>query len=183
MFEDHQNELYDKRTTAIESLFAAHAKTLTTPFDTVYAQIQGDPTVTRMKMFQDRIKRLYDEWSKRRYTQAKKDFETLLSESNFVEYWGRLKQESASKEDEHTKELLGNTANGGGDEDEDGGMTLEEAVDLKTMAAQIDIKELQAVLKVIKCDFPALSAVIADAHDSCNHSTTRDMRYLTMIPN
>ena len=90
-------------------------------------------------MSENDIKRLYEGWSRRRYAQARTDFEALLSESNFVEYWGRLKQEAVSKDEERARGLLDN-------DDED--TNMEDAVDLKTMASQIDLKELQAVLKV-----------------------------------
>jgi transcription elongation regulator 1 len=97
-------------------------------------------------MSESSIARLYDDWSRRRSAQAKKDFEKMLSESSFVDYWGKLKQEMGSKEHERAKEVLGNEGDAGADEDDVN--NVEEGVDLRAMAAQIDMKELHAVLKV-----------------------------------
>lgn len=142
LFEDHLNEVYDKRINALEKLFDSHSPSLQTKFEQVYSSISGNPIVTRLGMSETRLNKLFDDWSRKRYLNARKDFEALLSESSFVDYWGKLKQEAASKEEERTKGILGE----GGEEDEDG--NVEVAVDLKAMAAQIELGEIQAVLKV-----------------------------------
>ena len=143
MFDEHLSELYFKRRDAIEGLFIAHSPNLRSDFETVHSELCGNPAVMRMGMSKNGIKRLFEDWSRRRYAQARKDFDDLLAESNFVEYWGRLKQEALGKDEDRARGLLGN------DDDGDENTNMEDAVDLKTMAAQIDMKELQAVLRVI----------------------------------
>ena len=140
MFDDHIDRLQSKRIDTLESLFAEYAKALDTPFEKVYDNISANPAVTRLDMSRDRLERRYDDWSDRRSAQARKDLEALLSESAFVEYWGRLKQEVASKQDAKAKEALAAET----EPDEDAA----DDVDLRQMAAQIDLKEIQAVLKV-----------------------------------
>ncbi|CAD6581997.1 MAG: hypothetical protein CYPHOPRED_001762 [Cyphobasidiales sp. Tagirdzhanova-0007] len=141
MFDEHLSELYFKRRDAIEGLFIAHSPNLRSDFETVHSELCGNPAVMRMGMSKNGIKRLFEDWSRRRYAQARKDFDDLLAESNFVEYWGRLKQEALGKDEDRARGLLGN------DDDGDENTNMEDAVDLKTMAAQIDMKELQAVLR------------------------------------
>jgi len=143
LFDQHLDEIYDKRVAALESLFAEHAPKLTTRFDDVYSSISANPIVTRLDMSENRIHGVFDEWNKKRFEQARKDFDAMLSESKFVDYWGRLKQEAAGSgaEDDRAKDILGQ------EEGEDDEMTGEEGVDLRAMAAQIDMKEIHSVLK------------------------------------
>lgn len=143
LFDQHLDEIYDKRVAAVEALFAEHAPKLTTRFDDVYSSISASPVVTRLHLSESRIERLFDAWNKKRFDQARKDFDIMLSESKFVDYWGRLKQDAAGKDEERAKEILGADNEGGDDE-----MNAEDGVDLKAMAAQIDMKEINAVLKV-----------------------------------
>lgn len=143
LFDQHLDEIYDKRVGALESLFSEHAPKLTTRFDDVYSAISANPVVTRLHLSESRIERLFDSWNKKRFDQARKDFDAMLSESKFVDYWGRLKQDAAGKDEaDRTKDILGNENEG----DEE--MNAEDGVDLKAMAAQIDMKEINSVLKV-----------------------------------
>lgn len=143
LFDHHLDEIYNKRIAALEGLFSEHAPKLTTRFDDVYSSISANVNVTRLHMSESRIEKAYEAWNAKRFEQARKDFDTMLSESAFVDYWGRLKQDAASKdEDDKTKDILGK------DNDDEEEMDGEEAVDLKAMAAQIDMKEINSVLKV-----------------------------------
>lgn len=141
LFDQHLDEIYDKRIAALEGLFTQHAPKLTTNFDDVYASISANPAVTRLDLSESRIKRLFDDWSKKRFAQSRQEFDAMLSESTFVDYWGRLKQESADKEEDRAKGVLGN------DNEGDEEMNVGDGVDLRAMAAQIDMKEIHAVLK------------------------------------
>lgn len=117
----------------------------------MYASISENPTVTRLRLSESKIERLYDAWSRKRIAQARSDFDAMLSESNFVEYWGSLKNEaeSAARGDgeERAKGVL---AAGDEDEQEEGLATTTDETDLKTLAAQVDLRELEAVLSVRK---------------------------------
>lgn len=146
LFDQHLDEIYDKRIAALEALFAEHAPKLTSRFDDVYSSISANPIVTRLHSSESRIERLFDSWNKKRFDQARKDFDTMLSESKFVDYWGRLKQDAAGKDEDRTKDILGN------ENDDDEEMNGEGGVDLKAIAAQIDMKEINAVLKVWLAD-------------------------------
>lgn len=174
LFDEHLDEIYDKRIAALEGLFFEHAPKLTTRFDDVYSSISANPIVTRLHLSESRIERLYDAWNRKRFDAARKEFDTMLSESKFVDYWGRLKQDAAGKdEEERTKDLLAN------DNEDDEEMNAEGAVDLKTMAAQIDMKEINSVLKVSQSTQASAVAII----DMSTRSMTSDLRSLTTIPN
>lgn len=136
MFDSHLSELYNKRLTAVESLFLSHSPLLTTPFTDILPEISNLPIVIRLIGTNlDRLEKLHESWSRKRYGEARKEFDALLKENSMLEYWGRLQKKEDG--DEGGKGIADE------DEDEDDG-----ALDLKTMAKQVDIKAMHAVLKV-----------------------------------
>jgi transcription elongation regulator 1 len=98
----------------------------------------------------DKLEGLYNAWVKKRVIEARRDFDVLLSESPILEHWGRLKQEKKSGKGEEIKGGLED------DEDEEGG---DDAIDIKSMAAQVDLTAVQAVLKVNRHFSSAMSAL------------------------
>lgn len=136
MFDSHLSELYNKRLVAVESLFLTQSPLLTTPFTDILPEISNLPIVTRLIGTNlDRLEKLHESWSRKRYGEARKEFDALLKENSMLEYWGRLQK----------KEDGDDTGKGIADEDED---EDDGALDLKTMAKQVDIKAVHAVLRV-----------------------------------
>ena len=135
LFDSHLADLYQKRLNLVENLFLANSPTIITPFTDVLPSISDSPQVTRLVGTNfDRLEGLYQTWSRKRQQQARKDFDELLKENPLIEHWGRLQKKD---EGDEGKKVLD-------DEEEDEG----DAIDIKDMANQIDIKALHAVLKV-----------------------------------
>ena len=67
----------------------------------------------------------------------------MLSESGFVEFWGRLRQEGLAKAREASEKKGGDKSVVPEDEDVDEA----EQVDLRAMAANVDLREVHSVLK------------------------------------
>lgn len=149
LFEEHLANLHNKRLAAVEQLFLEHSPSLDTPFTSVLPKISDDPAVARLVPSSaspagadlDRLEELFEEWSTRRAERARKEFESMLGESAFVDFWGRMKKEGLDKAE--TRGILEEEEG-----EEAGGEEGSGAVDLKAMAALIDLKEIHAVLKV-----------------------------------
>ncbi len=66
----------------------------------------------------------------------------MLSESAFVDFWGRLKKEASSSTANDDKSKQGGREEGEEDEDEEG-----EGVTLVDMARKVDLREIESVLR------------------------------------
>lgn len=139
LFDAHLEELRSKRVDALERLFEKHARALNTPFSDVYPVIVADSAVARMQVSPEAIEDIFNAWSRRRRTLARNDFDSLLSESAFLEFWGRTRKEAIDKRAEETarKALAG---------DDEEGDDAEQA-DLRQMAQTIDLKDIHSVLR------------------------------------
>lgn len=80
----------------------------------------------------------YAEWNKWRHKRARDEFEEMLNENAFVDFWGRLR-----KEREHQENSTVNT--NVQPEDEDEGETGATILD---MASNVELKEIESVLQV-----------------------------------
>lgn len=137
LFDAHQQKLYRSRVGDVESLFAAHASSLTTPFDAVLPAISSDPHVTRLVGSDfTQLEALYDGWLARRTRQAREDFTQMLKENSVLEHWGRMKK----MEKREKGKLIGEEGVREDSEDEE--------PDAREMAEQIDLKAIHAVLRV-----------------------------------
>ncbi|GAA5873908.1 hypothetical protein JCM1840_000224 [Sporobolomyces johnsonii] len=141
LFDAHQSTLYRKRLAAVESLFSAHAPSLTTPFSAVLPSIASDPHVTRLVSPSDstfsELERLFDAWSARRAAHAKDEFYELLRESPILEHWGRLRKMEKREE----VKLIGEEGQREGDDDD------EDEPGVREMAEQVDLRAVHATLK------------------------------------
>lgn len=84
----------------------------------------------------------YRSWRNQRTATAEKEFQDMLQENAFVEFWGRIRKikegaEGGMKVDVGSEDLAGE-----GDNEEG------EKADLKSLARNIDVKEIERVLKV-----------------------------------
>lgn len=130
----------------MHALFAAHAPALKTKFsDTSFASIRASLPARNLRLDSnsDALEAEFEDWSRARVAQAERDFQDMLDENAFVEFWGRLKKmqergEGGMKVEVGAEDLAGEEAN---EEDR-------ENIDLKTLAKGVDVQEIERVLKV-----------------------------------
>lgn len=100
--------------------------------------------VTKLELDIHRLEREYDIWQRERTTEARQAFDEMLSENAFVEFWGRLGKIGGDGVDGGVAaEDLGE------DEGEGGGGK----VDMKALAKNVDLKEMERVLKASHLTF------------------------------
>ena len=106
------------------------------------------------------MRREWEAWLSKRTTDARAEFQKLLEENSFVEFWGKVGKLEDVNEDDRRLVVLGEedlemSEMGGGPAGNTGDDTSEGKLDLKTLAKSITEKEIERVLKV-RC---VLSAV------------------------
>jgi len=148
LFHRHVAALRAKHTAALHALFAAHAPTLDTPFSALpLSSIQTSLPATKLRYDAEHdeigraLEQEYRSWRNQRIVQAEKEFQEMLDENAFVEFWGRVRKmkegtDGGMKVDVGAEDLAGEEDNGDG-----------EKADLKTLAKSIDVKEIERVLK------------------------------------
>jgi len=137
LFQEYISTLRTKRTNNLEMIFDSNAPQLDTSFADVFPKIAEEADVKRIGS-ESRVAELYSTWQRKRKTQAYQDFNELLKENSFVDFWGRLKKEGNKNQHE---------VNGFGNADEDE-QSQNDQIDVRTMSKQIDLTEIKAVLKV-----------------------------------
>jgi transcription elongation regulator 1 len=189
LFADHLETLRGKRVDALERLFEQHAKALDTSFADIYPTIVADKAVSHLHVSPEQIEALFEAWQRRRRVTARNDFDAMLTESAFVDYWARLRkvrsrlakwghsgldacpQEATDrKADETARKALA------GDDEE---AASADQADIRQMAATIDLKDMHAVLRndaryrAFDYDPDARESWIRDHIDSLSgHATT-----------
>ncbi|KAF8325429.1 uncharacterized protein EI90DRAFT_3072830 [Cantharellus anzutake] len=96
LFAQHAAHLNTKYQTALDALFLQHAPSLSTIFDDL------PPSSTESLDASLPAQKLgihFDVWMRRRTGQARRDFDALLHENSFVEFWGKVKKLRADGED------------------------------------------------------------------------------------
>lgn len=147
LFRKHISALRTKQLAALHALFAAHATGLQTRFsDLPTASIRTSFPAQKLGLDNnsDALRSEYEDWARARAIQAERDFQEMLYENAFVEFWGRVRkmQESGDggmKVEVNDEDLAGEER---GDDDR-------EQADLKTLARSVDVQEIERVLKVI----------------------------------
>lgn len=95
--------------------------------------------VTKLGFDARKLEREYNFWQRERTNESRQAFDEMLGENAFVEFWGRLgKIGGEGVEGGVAAEDLGE------DEGEGGGGK----VDMKALAKNVDLKEMERVLKV-----------------------------------
>lgn len=139
LFEGHIERLSSTKSNALQKLFATHAPELDTPYETVYAAIADDPLVTRMGLDAAALEDRFLAWRRAREADARRDFDVLLGENKFVDFWGRMRNktldEAAAKVKEHDERDEGEGLGEGG------------SADITSLAKQIDLEEVKSVLR------------------------------------
>ena len=138
LFSDHLGRLGAKRSNALHNLFQQHAPALDTPFDSVYDTLIEDPVVKRLNLDPQGLEDRWNAWKRARESEARVEFDTMLGENSFVEFWGRMRKKRVDEEAEKIKdeEMMP-------DEEDDSGLKS-----VRELAQQIDLDEIKAVLRV-----------------------------------
>ncbi|PWN22342.1 hypothetical protein BCV69DRAFT_281345 [Microstroma glucosiphilum] len=173
MFDEHVAKLTSKKREQLRAIFLKYAPALDAEAEVVLPLVRDDVEYERLKMggFVSGVRQAREEealleewrfWKREREARARAEFDEMLKENSFVDFWGRLRSEAERKasgsgreEEATTQKLLGETAaaSGGGagieptdDEDADG--NGEGAVSsLVDMANQVDIEEIHSILR------------------------------------
>lgn len=140
LFEGHMARLGTKKSGALHKLFETHAPALDTSFDVVYGAIADDALVARLGLTSDTLEERFAAWGRQREQEARREFDVLLSENSFVDFWGRMRKkridEAAAKVKEHDEW------------DEGEGMGEGGSADMAALAQQVDLGEIKKVLRV-----------------------------------
>jgi len=133
-------QLQMKHLAGLHSLFQAHSPSLATPFSALPLEsLLKSLPVTKLALDIRDLEQEYDKWQRERTYECRKAFDQMLAENSFVEFWGRLGK------------MGGDGVNGGVKADdlgEDEGEGFGGNVDMKALAKNVDLSDIEKVLKV-----------------------------------
>ena len=147
LFDEHMEHLRGKRRDLLAKLFAKHAQdALQTGGDVILPLVRADPAYiesalprfvgdTHQGQQHTTLEAEFDAWDQWRHAQARREFQDMLRENAFVDFWGRLQKRDKGEADTVEAD----------DEDDEGTM-----VSLLDMASQLDIQAMESVLKMDK---------------------------------
>lgn len=139
MFNEHIASLAGKRSNALHQLFQTHSPKLTTTYEEVYPKIVDDPLVKRLGLQGEALEERYKAWKRGKEGEARHEFDIMLGENSFVEFWGKMRKKTLDEAALKVKEDEMDEGEGLGD----GG-----AADITALAKQIDLDEIKSVLRV-----------------------------------
>ncbi|GLB33792.1 putative FF domain containing protein [Lyophyllum shimeji] len=139
LFHIHVEHLRSKHIQSLHALFIAHAPSLAVRFEELpLSSLLSSPPVVKLGYDARSLQEHFDKWQRERTQESRRAFDEMLAENSFVEFWGRLKK------------IGGEGVDGGvkaddmeGDEGEGGGGT----VDMKALAKNVDLADMEKVLK------------------------------------
>ncbi|KAH7914371.1 Hsp90 protein-domain-containing protein [Hygrophoropsis aurantiaca] len=139
LFQAHMNQLHAKHLNSLYHLFQAHAPSLATPFSTLPLEslLKSLPCV-KLGLDIRNLESEYEKWQRERTHEARQAFDEMLNYNSFVEFWGRLGK------------IGGEGVEGGVKADEvgeDEGEGFGGKVDMKALAKNVDISDMEKVLK------------------------------------
>ncbi|OAX43511.1 HSP90-domain-containing protein [Rhizopogon vinicolor AM-OR11-026] len=139
LFRSHMSQLQMKHLTSLHSLFQAHAPSLATPFSALPLEsLMKSLPVIKLALDQRDLQKEYDKWQRERSSECRIAFDEMLAENSFVEFWGRLGKIGGEGADGGVKaEDLG----------EDEGEGFGGNVDMKALAKNVDLSDIEKVLK------------------------------------
>ncbi|WVF71582.1 hypothetical protein IAT40_006390 [Kwoniella sp. CBS 6097] len=141
LFSEHITRIASKRSNALHQLFEAHTPSLDTPYDSVYPHIVDDQLIKRLGLQGEALEDRWKAWMRTRESTARSEFDQMLGENSFVEFWGKMRKKTldenalAVKRDDQFEEAEGIDVPG------------EEANDITKLAKQIDLGEIKSVLR------------------------------------
>lgn len=140
LFQGHVNQLRAKHLDNLQALFLSNASSLATQFTALpVSSLLSSLPATKLGYDVFKLEQEFDQWQLTRTTGAREAFNDMLSENSFVEFWGRLRKIGG----EGTEGGVKRDDDGDEDEGEGGGGN----VDMKKLAKNVDITEMEKVLK------------------------------------
>ncbi|KAG6810417.1 hypothetical protein H0H92_011956, partial [Tricholoma furcatifolium] len=139
LFHSHVEHLRSRHVKSMYALFEAHAPTLAVRFDDLpVTSLLSAPPVVKLGYNSRDLEQTFDRWQRERHSESRKAFDEMLSENSFVEFWGRLGKIGGEGVDGGVKadETEGDEGEGGGGK-----------VDMKALAKNVDVEEVEKVLK------------------------------------
>lgn len=136
----HMEYLRSKYIKGLHILFEAHAPTLATQFTELpISTLLSSPPVVKLGYHSRGLEQEFDKWQRERTQESRKAFDEMLSENSFVEFWGRLGKIGGEGVDGGVKAdvIEGDDGEGGGGK-----------VDMKVLAKNVDVADMEKVLKV-----------------------------------
>lgn len=124
--------------TSLYTIFEGNAPSLATGFNALplHSMLSSVPVV-RLGLDAEQVKDEFSKWQRHRTANARQAFDEMLAENSFVEFWGRLGKMGENVLESYVKV-----------EDDDIGELGDDKVDMKTLAKNINIGEMEKVLKV-----------------------------------
>lgn len=139
LFHTHTSHLRSKYISSLHALFHSHAATLATLFSTLPLEtILSSPPIIKLGFQVEQVEDEYNKWQRERTSSSRVAFDEMLGENSFVEFWGRLGKIGGEGVNSSVKI----------DGDDIGEGDGEEKVDMKALAKNVDIREMENVLKV-----------------------------------
>ncbi|KAH7326818.1 hypothetical protein B0J17DRAFT_741198 [Rhizoctonia solani] len=144
-FAAHIEHLRARYISQLHALFEAHTTGLNMPAEALPKSVRGSLPAVKLGFVTDDLEKEglvdeYSRWQRTKVTEARLAFDALLGENSFVEFWGRLAKIGGEgveggvpveEDDEENEEGEG----GGG------------KVDMKALAKNVDVSEMEKVLK------------------------------------
>lgn len=157
LFDEHMLHLRSKRRDQLAKLFAKHAKDergvpqLQCGKDVILPLVRTDPAYTESTLPRfvgevagvhkhaehTTLEAEFDAWDAWRQANAEQEFQAMLRENAFVDFWGRLQKEKQMHGDEKPEPMMG----------EEEGDDEEATVSILDMASQLDVQAMESVLK------------------------------------
>ncbi|KAJ3741155.1 Hsp90 protein-domain-containing protein [Lentinula detonsa] len=138
LFHEHVSRLRSKHLTNLHALLESHAPSLATTFDDLpVSSLMSSAPTTKLGMSEEVLRHEFGKWQRERTQNSRKVFDEMLSENAFVEFWGRLGK------------IGGEGVDGGvkADEDDVESQGLGTNVDMKALAKNVDVEEIEKVLR------------------------------------
>ncbi|KAG6919444.1 hypothetical protein DXG01_006327 [Tephrocybe rancida] len=136
---NHVEHLRSRHIKSLHALFEAHAPTLAIKFEEIpLSSLLSSPPVVKLGYDTRGLQQNFDKWQRERTSESRKAFDEMLGENSFVEFWGRLGKIGGEGVDGGVKadEAEGDEGEGGGGK-----------VDMKVLAKNVDVGEVEKVLK------------------------------------
>ncbi|KAJ7068255.1 Hsp90 protein-domain-containing protein [Mycena amicta] len=141
LFQAHIDHLRGRHMASLHALFEANAPKLNTTFDSLPLEsLLAALPVTKLGLDVRSLEREFERWQRERATECRKAFDEMLAENSFVEFWGKLRK-------------IGGQGVDGGVKADDEGKAEDEGeagggkIDMKKLASQVDVQEIEKVLK------------------------------------
>lgn len=139
LFHTHIGHLREKHVKSLHALFESYAPSPATDFKSLpISSLVSSLPVNKLGYTTNLLEHEFEKWQRERTFESRQAFDDMLSENSFVEFWGRLGKIGGEGIDGGVK-----ADDMGEDEGEGGGGK----VDMKALAKNVDVRDMEKVLK------------------------------------